>query len=164
MLTLVLSISASIYYLLHNNRRQRMEGVYASEPPQVITAVAPVFIPFILGKTGVLRATVKVTINQVGEVSEAELVESSPLKDLSFVETARKWRFNALSTDSQHRTAMIKYVLRIMPKDTPLNELTTIYSFPYEIEVRHEVFDMPTNSDPYFNKKSSTKKRKPALE
>jgi hypothetical protein len=119
-----------------------------STQPSVVKAVAPPFIPFIFGKTGSATVIVEVAIDPTGKVDEAHIVEFSLFRDKSFEETAKKWVFAPAADAKQVRTARLTFVLRIMPKGTRWDELTTIFTTPYQVEVRHEVFDPPTNSDP----------------
>jgi len=119
-----------------------------STQPAVVKAVAPPFIPFIFGKTGSARVVVEVSVDRTGKVDEAHIVEFSLFRDKSFEETAKKWVFAPAGDAKQVRAARLTFVLRIMPKSTQWDELTTIFTTPYQVEVRHEVFDPPTNSDP----------------
>lgn len=120
----------------------------SSQSPAVVKAVAPAFIPFVFGKPGSMTTVVEVKIDSDGKVSEAHIVEFSLLRDKSFEETARKWAFAPVRDGKQERTARLIFVLRIMPKYTQWDELTTIFTPPYQVEVRHEIFNPHTNSDP----------------
>jgi TonB family protein len=119
-----------------------------STQPEVVKAVAPPFIPFIFGKTGSATVVVEVTVDPEGKVIEAHTVEASLFRDKAFEETAKKWVFAPAAEGKKERTVRLTFVLRIMPKTTRWDELTTIFTTPYQVEVRHEVFDPPTNSDP----------------
>lgn len=119
-----------------------------NNPPQVVTAVAPAFIPFVFGETGVAEVVVEAEIDSSGDVTSAKIVSASLFRDNSFEETAKRWRFNSTSDHEQKRIARIKFILRIMPKNTSPGELTTIYTTPYQIEVRHEVFSPQVTSAP----------------
>ena len=119
-----------------------------STQPAVVQAVAPPFIPFTFGKTGSATVVVEVTVDSEGKVIEARTVEFSLFRDKIFEETAKKWVFAPAADGKRERTVRITFVLRIMPKSTPWDELTTVFTTPYQVEVRHEVFDPPTNSDP----------------
>ena len=116
--------------------------------PAVIKAVAPPFFPFIFGKAGSATGVIEVKIGPDGKVTAAHIVEFSLFKDPSWEETAKRWVFAPAAEGKRERTVRLTFVLRIMPKSTPWDELTTIFTTPYQVEVRHEVFDPPTNSDP----------------
>jgi hypothetical protein len=120
----------------------------SSQSPPVVKAVAPAFIPFVFGKPGSMTTVVEVKVDSDGKVSEAHIVEFSLFRDKSFEETAKKWVFAPVPDVKQERTARLTFVLRIMPKYTHWDELTTIFTPPYQVEVRHEIFNPHTNSDP----------------
>ena len=132
------------------------------EKPIVVTAVAPTFIPWMFEKTGVGQTVVEVRINPVGKVTSAKSVEGSPdfpWADHSFEQTAMRWHF--VPTDKiQERIVKITFVLRIMPRNTREDELAAVYSAPYQIEVRHKVFELPITIAPLPVKASLGKKRR----
>jgi hypothetical protein len=122
-----------------------------SDRPTVAVAVAPhLFIPWIFDTPGIGSSIVEVKIQPDGHVSSAKCIggsEDFPWRDHSFEDTALKWRFS--STDGlQERTARLTFVFRIMPKGTSVADLTPIYTAPYQMEIRHIVFDAPVTSDP----------------
>lgn len=118
------------------------------QAPLVVKAVAPPFIPFIFGKTGSATVVVEVTVDLDGKVSESRIVEASLFRDKAFEETAKKWVFAPAVDGKKGRKARLTFILRIVEKSTPWDEVTTIFTSPYQVEVRHEVFDPYTNSDP----------------
>ena len=136
------------HVLLNNSKGSDLTEQYA-EQPAVMKAVAPPFFPFLFGKTGSATGVVEVRIAVDGKVTDAHIVEFSLFKDPSWEETAKKWIF-APATDGKERMLRLTFVLRIVPKGAPWDEQTTILTFttPYQVEVRHEVFDPPTNLDP----------------
>lgn len=121
-----------------------------ADQPAVIMAVAPIFVPFIIGNTGSAKAMVEVKVDASGNVVSAHLIESSPKlgPERTFENTAKRWQFAPAADGTDLRTAHLTFVLRILPKGTPTYELTSRFSPPYQIEVRHEVFEPYTNSDP----------------
>ena len=88
----------------------------------------------------------------------AKTISYSLFKDLSLEETAKKWLFEK-GIEGKERTAHIKFVLRIMPEKTDLSELSTIYRYPAEIEIRHVVFKGSSNEDPEFDKEIPVQKK-----
>jgi hypothetical protein len=119
-----------------------------STQPAVVKAVAPAFIPFVFGKPGSMSTVVEVSINADGKVNKAHIVEFSLFRDKSFEETAKKWVFAPAADTKEVRTARLTFVLRIMPKGTQWDELTTIFTPPYQVEIRHEIFEPHIYSDP----------------
>ena len=118
------------------------------QSPPVVKAVAPAFIPFVFGKPGSMTTVIEVKIDSDGKVREAHIVEFSLFRDKSFEETAKKWVFAPGEKGDNERTAKLIFVLRIMPKGTYWDDLTTVFTPPYQVEVRHEIFDPHINADP----------------
>jgi TonB family protein len=116
--------------------------------PKVVKAVSPIFIPWVVGRTAEAEVIVEVRINSAGDVSSATIVEATPYfpRDVSFVNTAKQWKFEP--SDAGSRSARLTFIFSILPKGTPLRNLTSIYTAPYTFEVRHEVFDIYTHEDP----------------
>ena len=124
--------------------------------PEAVLVVAPAFIPWIFEKTGTGQTVVEVKINNAGLVTSAKCVEGSPdfpWADHSFEHTAMRWRFTSANEKTKERTARIIFVLKIMENDTPEEELTTIFSMPNQIEIRHKIFESPKTSFPLPNGK-----------
>lgn len=113
----------------------------------VVQAVAPPFIPFLFNKPGAAEVTVEVKIDKFGNVTAARTVAFSHFSDGSIEDTAKKWRFST-SNEDRERTANLRFVFRIMPDDTYDSELTTIYTAPFQIEVRSKVIPMPKSTSP----------------
>lgn len=132
------------------------------DQPKVTRAVAPTFIPFVFEETGVAEIVVEVKIDSDGKVISAKTSFASLFKDISFENTAKQWIFEK-SMSSEERTAYIKFILRIMPKETNPSELTTIYRCPSEIEVRNVIFPSQITTGPLPDKEKPKKKKKPKL-
>jgi hypothetical protein len=125
--------------------------------PKVLKAIAPTFIPFVFDETGVAEVVVEVKLNNEGKVISAKTIFASLFQDISFENTAKQWMFeDSLSKDE--RIAHIKFVLRIMPKGTSQSELTTIYRYPSEIEIRDLVFPSQITTGPLPDKEKPPKK------
>jgi hypothetical protein len=117
------------------------------EPPQILKAVAPTFIPFVFNETGVAEMVVEVKINSDGKVTASKIVDVTLFRDLGVESTAKQWIFER-STNRKERIARIKFVFRIMPKETDTVDLTTIFRHPLEVEVRKPIFDSPITTAP----------------
>jgi hypothetical protein len=118
----------------------------------------------VFGKAGVGQSVVEVRVSSAGAVVSAKCVGGSPdfpWGDHSFEQAAMRWRFSPVADGAQERTLKVTFVLRIMPKGTRDDELTPIYTSPYQMEVRHKVFEPPINQDPNpIDDKSRTRGRK----
>jgi hypothetical protein len=129
----------------------------------VLTAVAPEFIAFQVKTVAVASVTVEVKINNSGEVTSAKTIEHTVFVDHAIEDAAKLWKFTASTNCEQERVARLEFVFRILPKETPKSQLTTIFTTPYKVEVRHEVFEV-INRDPSPEPIGrQSKKRKPGL-
>ena len=132
--------------------------VNEKESPKVLRAVAPPFIPFVFWETGVAEVVIEVRLDDQGRVTSAKTFSASLFKDSSFEDTAKQWVFEE-SKSKKERIAYIKFVLRIMPKGTTSSELTTIYRYPAEIEIRSLVFTPRITTAPLPEKGESQKQK-----
>ncbi|HEX5083547.1 MAG TPA: hypothetical protein VFY40_15985 [Blastocatellia bacterium] len=129
--------------------------------PEVLTAVAPEFIPFQVKTVAVASVIVEAKINNSGEVTSAKTIEHTVFVDHAIEDAAKLWKFTADANCEQERVARLEFVFRILPKETPKSQLTTIFTAPYKVEVRHEVFEV-INRDPSPEPiRRQSKKRKP---
>lgn len=128
------------------------------ESPTVLRAVAPPFIPFVFGETGVAEVVVEVRLDYQGRVTSANIVSASLFRDSSFEETAKQWIFEK-SKSKKERIAHIKFIMRIMPTETNSSELTTIYRYPTEIEIRSPIITPPITTAPLPEKVDSNKQK-----
>ncbi len=110
-------------------------------------AVAPTFVPFVFGEPGIAEASVKVEIDQSGKVISATTIEASPFRDRSFEKAAMQWTFEPCRNSAGCRQT-IKFVLRIMPKGTPPEEITTRFTYPAEVEVRSPIIELTVADEP----------------
>lgn len=114
------------------------------EQPAVVMAVAPDFPPTAVASNTSGKLVIEVQVNTTGMVTEAKVVEGHALFRAAkkfYEATARRWRFAAASEGAGLRTARLTFVFKIMSKDTPPDELTSIFMPPYQVEVRHKPFE-----------------------
>ena len=143
LLFLFLSFFASVLELRAQRATDKSDGL----PPKVLEARAPEFNPFVFGEDGVAEVVIKVTIDRTGSVTSATTESASLFKDQSFEDTAKRWLFEKDSTQNE-RVAKIKFILRIMPKETAISDITTIYRYPLEMEVRRPIIPSQITSSP----------------
>lgn len=119
----------------------------SGEPTGVVLAIAPAFSQVAAMTNTSGNVVIETRINAMGEVTSAKIVDGHPLlrRVKTFEKTARRWRFTQGSDD---RILRITFVFRIMPKNTPLEELTPIFAPPYQVEIRHLPFEPIVDSDP----------------
>lgn len=156
-------IALSLEFVFVGARGEQSPLHSQANPPAVVSAVAPIFIPWVFGEPGVGQSVVEVRINPAGEVTSAKCVGGSsdfPWGDHSFEVAATRWRFSPTTAGARERSLRVTFVLRIMPKGTSNAELTPIYTAPYQMEVRHLVFEPLTIQDPNFTEgEPPTRKR-----
>lgn len=125
-------------------------GSGAEDQPSVISAVAPIFPPTAIAANINGSVVVEVKIDMSGKVTATQIIEGHPLlrQVRSFEDTARRWQFNQVTRGDALRSARLTFVFRIMPKETPTDELTPVYTPPYQVEVRHRPFVPVVDADP----------------
>jgi hypothetical protein len=115
-----------------------------TEQPAVVLAVAPIFPPAAVASNTSGRVVIEVQIDVTGAVSMAKIVDGDVLfrQGKIYEATALRWRFAADKNGAGLRTARLTFVFRIMPKETPPAELTSVFMPPYKkVEVRHKPFE-----------------------
>ncbi|MBN1566868.1 MAG: energy transducer TonB [Acidobacteria bacterium] len=123
-----------------------------SSTDTVVTAVAPVYprLARLTRTSGKLR--VEVYVDKYGAVTNATAIKGEPDSYVPFREvserTARRWVFSASSADTVQRKYVITFNYRIMPNETPEDELMPIYHYPFEIEVRNTAANPHKFEDP----------------
>jgi len=115
------------------------------QQPVVVEAVAPAYPIFLGNPNPSGRVDVRVQLNEEGRVTEAHAINGHPLLQLVAEPAAKRWRFEPTISNAQSRSALITFLFNIMPKGTPAEQMTTIFSRPYQIEVRRLPFERPTN-------------------
>jgi TonB family protein len=112
-------------------------GVAATEPPPVISAMAPIYPPIARAARIGNEASVEVKINSSGEVISAK-ASGHPLLRAPAEYAARRWRFVPASGTSVEHTVKLTFVFTLMPRCAKPVELTPIFYPPYKVEVRGE--------------------------
>lgn len=114
----------------------------------VVSAVAPVFPPnaVAVGLSG--DVTVEVEVDERGEVRGARHIGAHPLLRKPSESAARRWRFAPLAIGEKKRVVRLIFSFRIMPLNTPADELSSVFVLPYRIEVRREKPESIVHRDP----------------
>lgn len=123
-----------------------MKATY--EPPLVMSAVAPVFPPIAVAANISGTVLIEVEVNAAGGVISARGVSAHPLLRKAAENTARRWQFMPATSDTGARAITLTFVFRIMPKETNADELTPVFTPPYQVEVRHRPAEPIVDSDP----------------
>ena len=136
--------------------------VSGQEKPKVVKAVAPIFFRFIQGDTGVNEVVIGVTINNEGKVTSARTISASIFSDKYLEDAAKRWLFES-SPNKELRTAEIKFIMRVMPKGTSIYDLTTIYTYPAQLEIRHEFIEASAPHPPETQNTTPNKKTRQSI-
>lgn len=115
----------------------------ASEPPVVVSAVAPVFPVLMSTAHGGGDVVVAVDINKSGDVTSARAIKGHPLLKKVSVEAARRWKFSTGNED--HRQVELTFTFRIVPDKTAAADRTAVFYPPYRVEVCNERVVTTTN-------------------
>jgi hypothetical protein len=121
--------------------------VYADSPvqsgndqPVVVTAVAPVYPPAVDTSRGPVDIDstiyIEVNIDKLGNVVSSRPISGHPLLQSSSQNAARQWRFAPVENEDL-RTVRLAFVFTTVPKDAPDNDLATIFTSPYQVEIKH---------------------------
>lgn len=120
------------------------------EQPAVILAVAPVY-PSLVGSPDISgRVDIKLEVNKTGNVISAQAINGPPLLRKSSEQTARRWRFAPTTSEVEVRTVSITFLFRIMPNNTSAEDLTPIFTPPYQVEIRHPPFTSRSGNLPTY--------------
>jgi len=108
--------------------------------PKVILAVAPTYFPLALSSHTSGEVVIEVKIDSKGLVTDARGLSGKPILIADSKYVARRWKFEP-SEDSAVRTARLTFVYRLVPKETPIEELLPIFKLPYRVEIAHVLSD-----------------------
>lgn len=149
-ITTIMTNSLIVLVTLLNMVTMNMAEGGAEDNLLVVLAVAPIFPPIAVAANISGSVVIEVKIGANGKVTAAQIIEGHPLlrQGRSFEDTARRWQFTPSIGSEVFRTARLKFIFRIMPKETSVDELTPEYSPPYQVEVRHLPFVPVVDSDP----------------
>jgi hypothetical protein len=114
--------------------------IMAEEPNEkqhVVSAVAPIFPSdcYLTGTSGKIK--LRLTVNAEGDVIDTLTLETSaPFLIEDSINAVRQWRFSTAPGKSDSQKFVVTFYFRIMPDQTPKDELTVIYRLPFELEIR----------------------------
>lgn len=96
----------------------------------VLAAVAPVYPPLAAqGQIGG-RVAVEVVLDQSGGVRSVSILDGHPLLRSAALWAANRWKFEP---GSDGRRARLMFVFSLVPADSDLNELASMFRPPYEV-------------------------------
>ena len=110
-----------------------------TEQPAVVAAVSPMYPPIARAARVGGEVLVEVSIDRGGAVSSAKAIFGHKLIRTSAEAAAKQWRFAPLTDSSGEHRAVLTFAFRLMPRCTAVENLTSIFSPPYKVEVRGEI-------------------------
>ena len=115
----------------------------ASQPVDVVSAVAPVYPVIALAAHGSGDVVVVAEISKSGDVTSARVLSGHNLLQKVSVEAARRWKFSTSNEDS--RQVELTFTFRIVPDKTAGIDRTPVFYPPNRVEVRSETVVTTTN-------------------
>ncbi|HJP94929.1 MAG TPA: energy transducer TonB [Pyrinomonadaceae bacterium] len=113
----------------------------ADDLPAVTTAVAPNYFPTALHSHASGEVVVAVKIASDGSVTSSEAISGSAVLAAGSMQVARRWKFATMKDKNQIRSARLTFVYRLVPRDTPSDQLLPIFKPPYRVEITHVLPD-----------------------
>ncbi len=107
----------------------------ASDQPEVVAAVAPIFPAIAASAKASGDVIVEVKIDQNGTVSSAHALEGHPLLQKVCEATARRWKFAAAKDSKSARVARLTFTFRVVDDKAPEIDRTPVFLPPYKIEL-----------------------------
>src|SRR5712691_8290304 len=125
--------------------RASARGQEANKPcpdqTAVTAAVAPTYPLIALSSHTSGELVVEVKIKWDGSVTSVQAISGSPVLAGGSNHVARLWKFAAAADRTGIRTARLTFVYRLVPKDTPTDQLLPVFKPPYRVEITHIVPD-----------------------
>lgn len=109
------------------------------DQPSVVQAVAPAYPPIAATAGAAGTVVIEVRLKADGSVSSARVVNGIGVLAAAATNSARRWTFVGTDEQNNPRVVRLTFVFRIMPRDTPKDELLPIFMPPYKVEVRATV-------------------------
>ncbi len=138
-ISLFLILMSATLYSAQSNKK-----VICNYDPSPVRVIVPKYPIMVLARSKPKQTElvqVDVEIDNDGKVQSARVIKGFPNHAAVSKEAALSWRFNTFQGKPEIRKASLMFVFRIMPPNTPAKDLTTIFTPPYEVEIRTEWFD-----------------------
>ncbi len=109
--------------------------------PVVTMAVVPTYPLTALHSHTSGKAVIEVKINSEDSVISAEKISGPALLVGGAKYTARRWKFAAATDGRSARVVRLSFVYHLVPRDTPIEELSAVFRPPYQVEITHVLAD-----------------------
>ncbi len=114
-----------------------MSPVCVDGGPRVVAAVAPRFPDIAVQARITTTLEVCVDIGADGVPVAAQLIPPFRILKLAVEEAALRWRFEPIDAAGALQHVRLRFVLKLIPRDSSPAEETAVFRPPYEVEVRH---------------------------
>jgi TonB family protein len=113
---------------------------------RVVKAVAPIFPQTAIATGSGGRVVVEVTVNGKGIVTSAKAVEGHPLLRRSAESAGKRWQFASVA--SGKNIILLTFVFTILPKDASADESASVFTLPFQVEIKNRPYEPIIHSDP----------------
>jgi TonB family protein len=154
----LLSLTILILFLINFAFGQDNERGKISKTKQLSTviAVAPIF-PAVAKATNTSgKVIVEVNVNKDGNVTSAKTVEGHSLLCRTAEVVARMWKFEVAENESK---IQLTFVFSILQKSSTTEQLLSVFTIPYQVEVKTRPIEPLVSSDPVSDKNKQKHKR-----
>lgn len=114
----------------------------------VASAVVPAYPLMAVAANAGGTVVIEAQVNAAGEVVTTRAVNGHSLLRQAAENAARRWRFTPTAVSASTHAVSLTFIFRIMPRGTAADELTPVFTLPYQTEVRHLPFEPVIDSDP----------------
>lgn len=136
-LLLLLSVITGLFIILLALRDSaNVAGAMQAGQPAVVEAVAPSYPVFIGVPDPSGRVDVGLELDGAGKVTSVHAINGHPLLQIVAEHAAKRWHFDPATSKLGPRTVLITFLFTILPKGSLAEEATTIFSPPYQVEVK----------------------------
>lgn len=111
----------------------------------VLSAVAPIYPPLALTANVSGEVDVMVTVDNAGKVTDAKFLAGNQLLHKAAIEAAKRWKFQGVNRETK---VQLTFVFRMMPKQTPPEDMTPVFMPPYKLEVKGKLPNPTVNYGP----------------
>ncbi len=158
LLPLTILILSLINFAFGQDFGQDNERRETSKTKQLSTviAVAPIFPATAIVTNTSGKVIVEVNVNKDGNVTSAKTVEGHPLLRRTAEAVARMWKFETAENESK---IQLTFVFSILQESSTTEQLLSVFTIPYQVEVKTRPPEVLVNSDPVSDKYKQKRKR-----
>jgi TonB family protein len=135
----VKAICLIVLTLAFSNSILGMRTKSLDDQPVVVEAAVPSYSLRALASNAAGEVIVEVRIDSRGLVKSVRTVSGQAILAADSKRTARRWKFAPQTDKATVRIVQLTFVYRLVPRDTPFDQLLPVFKLPYRVEVAHTV-------------------------